>query len=88
MSKAIEKASRKFYAELFPCIAWDQNNSPAKNLISAAFFLYAKAWGSYDYYNITAWEWPFDELARNGGFEGDEPWTILLRRAVEIARTP
>jgi hypothetical protein len=51
-------------------------------LAEAAFHLYQREWGSGR--DIRKWQWPFDELERGDRFEGDEPWTVLLREAVGL----
>ena len=51
----------------------------------AAFLLYEQAWDCHTHH-ISAWAWPIEEAKRHGKFEGDQPWTILLRRAVELVR--
>jgi hypothetical protein len=81
-TKRVEKAARKFFAIIEPQVSWDYTDHKAKPLIIAAFSLYSQAWSIF---SIGHWQWPFNELKERGGFQGDEPWTILLRRAVELA---
>jgi hypothetical protein len=78
-----EQAAKRFYQLLRPGRAWDYSDDRAKPLIEAAFTLYATAWGSK--YDVRRWEWPEVTLKEGGQFSGDEPWTVLLRRAVELA---
>jgi hypothetical protein len=83
-----EQAARAFFNRLLPQESWDYSAHPAKALVLAAFHLYAREWAPLD---VRSWEWPFDELrlVLSGGgalaFTGDQPWTVLLRRAVELA---
>lgn len=46
-----------------------------------AFAAYAEDWG-----RTARWNWPFDHLYNNGSFDGVEPWTVLLRHAVHVAK--
>lgn len=57
-------------------------NEQAVELVIAAFELYADAWEGHGG-DIRKWQWPFDIL-KHSRFIGDEPWTVLLRRAVQI----
>jgi hypothetical protein len=82
-SKRIEEAARKFFNAIAPGIPWAYTDHKAKPLALAAFALYVKAWEPFD---IRQWEWPFAEIKAHGKFAGDEPWTVLLREAVKIAR--
>lgn len=63
--------------------------------IVAAFHLYDLEWsqrrGAFGYprFRIEDWRWPFDELEHGGDFTGggaNNPWSILLRFAVERLR--
>ena len=86
MSAKSDQAARKFFAAIAPTECWDFTDSPAKALTRAAFLLYETEWNCHFHnYDIRRWEWPFATLAAGGTFFGDEPWTILFRRAVEIA---
>lgn len=80
-----EQAARKFFNALCPNVGFDYTDHPAKPLVLAAFQLYADAWRG-NRWDIRKWDWPCAELERKGKFEGDQPWTVLLRRAVEISR--
>lgn len=51
----------------------------------AAYRLYDLAWDCHPHH-IAQWEWPVSTVRAGQPFEGDEPWTVLLRRAVEILR--
>ena len=94
MSARSEAAAKRFFEKLAPQELWDFTQSPspivtndavfaATELIAAAFLLREHGYQASDR-DIRRWHWPFDELDRGGTFEGDEPWTILLKRAVEI----
>lgn len=79
----IEEAARRFFSKVCPSDCWDNTDSPCKPLILAAFRLYALDWHHFD---IRGWEWPFMELELGGEFMADQPWSVLLRRALQIAR--
>jgi hypothetical protein len=94
MSARSEAAAKRFFEKLAPLESWDFTHSPspivtndavfaATELIAAAFLLREQGYRGSDH-DIRRWQWPFDELDRGGTFDGDEPWTILLKRAVEI----
>lgn len=83
LSQQTEQAARQFFAKLVPSEQWDGTDHPSKALILAAFDLYAREWGRFD---IREWKWPFRILDDGESFVGDQPWTILLARATEIAR--
>lgn len=83
-TKRVEKAAKRFFSNLLPGERFDHTESKTKSLIVSAFDLYARAWGTA--YNVENWEWPHTTLAEAKPFEGDEPWTVLFRRAVEIGR--
>lgn len=88
MSTKSDRAAKRFFSELLPREPWDYSGHKSKPLIVAAFNLYAEAWKPF---NIEQWEWPFAQLENRDGpehrkqFEGDEPWTLLLRRAFELS---
>ena len=79
-----DKAAKRFYSKLFPGQPFDYSDHPAKSLIRAAFALYQDAWRGQGF-KIDAWEWPFTTLESKEPIEGDQPWTVLLRRAVELS---
>lgn len=86
MNKRTEQAAKRFFYAAGPNtghVLWDYTDHKAKPLILAAFHLYAKAWTPLD---VRQWDWPFTTLAEGQPFTGDQPWTVLLRRAVEIMR--
>lgn len=80
MSRA-ETAAKRFFARIEPGSIWDYSDHKAKPLVLAAFELYERSWAPFD---IRQWEWPFATLDRGEPFVGDEPWTVLFRRAIEI----
>lgn len=84
VSAKVEKAARRFFDTLLPRERWDGGDHPARNLILGAFCLYDLEWSDRKW-NIASWEWPANTLAEGGAFTGEEPWTVLLRRAVELA---
>lgn len=96
MTSHVDQAARRFFGELVgesSDHAWHYNDHPAKPLVRAAFALYAEAWrqnrtpGSR--WDVRQWQWPLAVLRHEGGrFCGDQPWSVLLRRAVELARQP
>ena len=51
----------------------------------AGFALYNQAWDCHPRH-ILDWEWPVTQAQEGGPLEGDEPWTVLLRRAAELVR--
>jgi len=85
MNIRTEQAAEKFFNALVPSVGWDYTDHKAKPLVLAAFHLYAKAWDGQRW-NIGQWQWPLTTLRSGAAFDSDEPWTVLLRRAVEIAR--
>lgn len=85
MTTLSDKAARRFYEALKPGAEWSYSNDAVIPLIKAAFALYADDWSPA---KIGQWEWPFKMLVDGGSFDGDQPWTILLRRAVEMAKSP
>ena len=78
----IETAAKNFFIELRTGEQWDFTAHKAKRLVLGAFALYCDAWDGAD---VRRWEWPIATLRKGKPFDGDEPWTVLLRRAVEIA---
>jgi hypothetical protein len=78
-----EQAARHFYETLKPGAEWSYSNDPVIPLIKAAFALYAEDWSAA---KIMRWTWPVTTLKTGGEFKGDQPWTVLLRRAVEITK--
>ena len=81
MSQAVSTAAYRFLEALgerpFP--------APAIDCAKAAFALYNQEWDCHAHH-ITSWEWPAT-VARSGeSFQGDEPWTVLLRRTAELVR--
>ena len=85
MSKRAEAAAKLFFCTMFPGEQFDYSDNRAKPLICAAFSLYEKEWRPYD---IRKWEYPFHVLRASGMFSGDEPWTVLFRRAMELRGSP
>lgn len=80
-----EEAAKAFFNKIAPQVQWDYTDHKAKNLVLSAFHLYAADWsGSGRRWDIRKWEWPFTALKVERGFEGDQPWTVLFRRAVEL----
>jgi hypothetical protein len=84
MSKRSEQAAKRFYGKLGLPESWDYGGHPVKTLIWSAFFLYETAWDCHD---VRKWTWPFNVLKEGGSFDGGEPWSILLRKAVELSQT-
>ena len=80
------RAAEHFYANhLVPGARWKYPEDPISALVVAAFDLYERAWGSE--HDIRDWEWPALELGSrttSNIFRGKQPWTVLLRRAVEL----
>lgn len=76
--------AKRFFHLLFPHERFDNTASKGKALIRAAFAAYEYEWRAHRY-SIAKWQYPFDLLAAGAPFKGDEPWTVLFRRAVEIA---
>ena len=85
MTRKHEKAAKRFFNQIAPGVGWDYTDHEAKPLILAAFRLYEDAWKGNPGFVITAWEWPFNELAKGGDFKGNQPWAVLLRQAVALA---
>ena len=83
MTTKSDKDARRFFNKILPHEQWYFSAHPAKMLVQVAFDQYARAWGGFD---ILQWEWPFFELNEKRPFEGEEPWTVLFRRAVELTR--
>lgn len=79
-----EQAAKAFFSKIAPGVQWDYTDHKAKPLVLSAFHLYAKSWSDRRW-DIRRWEWPFAALRGEHKFQGDEPWTILLKRAVELA---
>lgn len=80
-TKPVTKAAKAFFDLIAP-ESWDLEKSwRARGLVLAAFALYAEDWSPA---NIERWEWPARTFADGKPFNGDEPWTILLRRALEL----
>jgi hypothetical protein len=84
MTVASDRAARKFFGKLFPDESFDYTDSQAKSLIRTAFAAYATVWSGHNF-RIEAWQYPFDMLEKGEAFTGDEPWSVLFRRAVELA---
>lgn len=59
----------------------------AVELARSAFILYALGWDCHPHH-LAKWEWPINTVLAGEPFEGDEPWTVLLRRCVEILHAP
>ena len=81
MTQAVTNASWQFLEALgdrpFPPAAID--------CAKAAFALYNQEWDCHAHH-IHGWAWPVNEAQKGGPFVGDEPWTVLLRRAAELVR--
>lgn len=86
-----DRAAKSFFDLIAPGERWDITHHKAKPLIRAAFALYETEWRRPGQtWSISDWKWPFDQLKTPLPFRencGDEPWTVLLRRAWEIATT-
>lgn len=80
MAKDTTEAARRFFNLAFPNESWDATDNRAKNLIDKAFRLYGAEYN----FNCMSWVWPANTLAEGDAFDGDEPWTVLLRRAMEL----
>lgn len=76
--------AKRFFHLLFPHERFDNTASKGKALIRAAFAAYEYEWRAHRY-SIAKWQYPFDAVKAGAPFKGDEPWTVLFRRAVEIA---
>lgn len=63
----------------------DSQTQEVWSLVLAAFRLYEMAWDCH-YHDIRQWQWPTTTLAEGGAFDGNQPWTVLLQRAVTIAQ--
>lgn len=57
----------------------------AADCAKAAFALYAQEWDCHGDH-ITEWEWPFRVAKEGGKFNGDEPWSVLFRHAVQLVQ--
>lgn len=79
----VERVAKRFFGLLFPNEPFYGSDNKAKPLILAAFTLYHNEWRPYD---IRKWDWPFSILESDLPFEGDEPWTVLFRRAMELRK--
>lgn len=67
-------------------VTFDEHERAIWLLVLAGFTLYEAEYDCHDH-DIREWRWPYDEMTEHGnGFLGDEPWVILLRRAVEISQ--
>ena len=84
MTMQSDKAAKRFFSKLFPGRPFDYTDHPAKSLIRAAFALYQDSWRGQNF-KIADWKYPFDTLEAKEPIEGDQPWTVLLRRAVELS---
>jgi hypothetical protein len=80
-----EEAAKVFFGLIVPRAGWDDGH-PTKALILAAFELYERAWAGTYGWDVRDWAWPANTIRSGESFTGDEPWTVLLRRAVEIAK--
>ncbi len=77
------EAADAFYAALTgrdPTKDHDDDSQTIYRLVWAAFGLYQREW------DIREWVWPVNELNEEKPFARLEPWAILLRKAVELAR--
>ncbi len=89
----IEAAARAFFEELVPGADWTNTDHPGKGLSLAAFTLYDldHNWRGRTF-DVREWKWPAKTLAEYrdgiGGFSDDRAWTVLLRRAAELAPDP
>lgn len=87
--KSVTAAAERFAQRLIPGFSenhksqFSKKDNAAWSLIEAAFLLYQREWDQFD---ISGWNWPHDELGRDGAFSGSEPWTVLLREAVSMFR--
>lgn len=87
MTAKSDKPAKRFFNLLLPHESFDNTASKAKSLIRAAFAAYEYEWREHRY-DIARWEYPFTTLAEGGTFKGDEAWSVLFRRAIEIAKGP
>jgi len=82
INQSVQNATWRFLESLgtrpFPVAAIDCTR--------AAFALYNQEWDCHPHH-IEKWEWPINEAHGNGNFDGDEPWTVLLRHAVQLIRS-
>lgn len=86
MSTASDKAAKRFFNLILPAVDWEYGGHKAKPLVRAAFALYESEWRGRGW-SIADWEWPFTKISEAKPFWGDEPWTVLLQRAAELATT-
>lgn len=77
-TEAAERFKNALYAANQP------RHADADDLIACAFLLYNNSWGAS--YDVRQWDWPISEIANEEApfAKGNEPWTVLLRAAVEL----
>ena len=92
ISERSEQAAERFMRKLID--GFSRHNVPlykpelqgAWDLIKAAYLLYDHAWNCHNH-DIRDWQWPIDELNEGGKFDGPQPWSVLLNRAVTQLKT-
>ena len=93
-NKRVVEATNKFTDEFFGFMRPDYGlpmysaQSAVWELVYAAFKGYQESWSTFD---IRNWMYPFHIMRgqlgyKKGEFEGNEPWTVLLREAAKLAR--
>lgn len=58
-------------------------------LIEAAFTLYHQEWDCHRH-KLANWNWPFEQIDNeisSKQFQGNEPWSVLFRAALELHKT-
>ena len=81
MTQEVEDAAWRFLETL-----GDQPFPPAAiDCAKAGFALYNQTWDCHPHH-IREWERTVTQSRKDGPLEGDEPWTVLLRRAAELVR--
>jgi hypothetical protein len=87
MSRRSDSVAERFTRQLLPGVGrFDEKQWTILKLVAGACALYElSARGSG--WDIRHWQWPFDALSRGDHFEGSEPWTVLLREAVNLGTT-
>lgn len=88
IKKTVRTAAHKFLRELCPTLniemcSWTGPERDIIDLVESAFALYDAAWNDR---LIAQWQYPATELRESGRFDGNQPWTVLLKRAVSLAR--
>lgn len=81
----VNEAAEKFFRQLCPDREYAYNGGDVATLVRAAFLLYEESWGETNF-DIRDWKWPATELAEGGHFEDSQPWCVLFREAVALAK--